>query len=85
MSTFTNRTEYVTRDAILKLLSDEETARVSAREGGPPLVNGDEYLTAAVATHSPTASTSTSTTWAALMFKQRLAICESSGESLFAG
>lgn len=44
MITDTKRNEYVTRDAILKLLSDEENARVSLREEGPSLAEGDEYV-----------------------------------------
>ena len=32
------------REAILKLLSDEEVARVSTRETASQLVEGDEYL-----------------------------------------
>ncbi len=36
--------EYETRDQILKLLSDEEIARVSAAEGEARLVDGDEYI-----------------------------------------
>lgn len=44
MSTETRRTEFVTRDAILKLLSDDEIARLSTREGGPALAVGDEYV-----------------------------------------
>jgi len=39
-----NRTAFVTRDAILKLLSDEEVALVSSREDGPMLDMDDEYL-----------------------------------------
>jgi hypothetical protein len=42
--TATNRASEVTRDAILKLLSDEETARVSTAEGAAGLVEGAEYL-----------------------------------------
>ena len=38
------RTEYLTRDSILKLLSDEEVARVSNAEAGARLLDGDEYL-----------------------------------------
>ena len=38
------RAEYVTRDSILKLLSDEEVARVSTAETAPELASGDEYL-----------------------------------------
>lgn len=38
------RTEYVTRDNILKLLSDEEVARVSTEETASHLVDGDEYV-----------------------------------------
>lgn len=37
------RARYVTRDAILDLLSDDEAAKVSGAEGGP-LSEGDEYL-----------------------------------------
>ncbi len=44
MNTETKRNDYVTRDAILKLLSDDEVARVSTKEAGPPLVDGDEYV-----------------------------------------
>ena len=39
-----DRAAYVTRDTILKLLSDEEVARVSTAETAPRLANGDEYL-----------------------------------------
>ena len=38
------RTEYVTRDTILKLLSDEEIARVSTAETAIHLADGDEYV-----------------------------------------
>ncbi len=38
------RTEYVTRDTILKLLSDAEIARVSTAETAAHLQNGDEYV-----------------------------------------
>jgi len=38
------RTEYITRDAILKLLSDDEVARVSTAETAPQLEEGDEYV-----------------------------------------
>jgi hypothetical protein len=38
------RTEYLTRDSILKLLSDDEVASVSTAETAPRLVDGDEYL-----------------------------------------
>ena len=44
MHTDTKRNEYVTREEILRLLSDEEVARVSATEGAPTLVDGDEYV-----------------------------------------
>ena len=39
-----NRTEYITRDAILKLLSDDEIASVSTAETAAELVDGDEYI-----------------------------------------
>lgn len=39
-----SRSEYVTRDTILKLLSDEETARVCNAETAPQLMEGDEYV-----------------------------------------
>jgi hypothetical protein len=35
---------YVTRDAILKLLSDDEVARVAALEEAPQLGAGEEYI-----------------------------------------
>jgi hypothetical protein len=38
------RNEYVTRDGILKLLSDEEIASVSIAETAAQLYDGDEYL-----------------------------------------
>ena len=38
------RTEYLTRDHILKLLSDREIASVSTAETAARLVEGDEYL-----------------------------------------
>ncbi|MEN9577477.1 MAG: hypothetical protein RJA70_486 [Pseudomonadota bacterium] len=38
------RTVYVTRDAILKLLSDDEIARVSTAETAARLMDGDEYV-----------------------------------------
>jgi hypothetical protein len=38
------RTEYVTRETILKLLSDEEVARVSTAETATHLADGDEYV-----------------------------------------
>jgi hypothetical protein len=38
------RTGYLTRDKILKLLSDEEVARVSTEEGSRALADGEEYL-----------------------------------------
>ena len=39
-----NRSEYVTRDQILKLLSDDEVARVSTAETAAQLDEGDEYV-----------------------------------------
>lgn len=38
------KSEYVIRDSIMKLLSDEEVARVSTTEAGTPLSDGEEYL-----------------------------------------
>ena len=38
------RTEYATRDRILKLLSDDEVASVSTAETAGCLSDGDEYL-----------------------------------------
>lgn len=38
------RTRYVTRDEILKLLSDDEVARVSTAETALGLATGDDYL-----------------------------------------
>ena len=39
-----SRTEYITRDTIMKLLSDEEVARVSTAETALHLVEGEEYV-----------------------------------------
>lgn len=39
-----NRTELVTRDTILGLLSDDEIARVSTAETAAQLADGDEYV-----------------------------------------
>ena len=38
------RSEYVTRESVLKLLSDNEVAAVSTAESAPRLAEGDEYL-----------------------------------------
>lgn len=38
------RTEYITRDRILKLLSENELAAVSSLETAKRLASGDEYL-----------------------------------------
>jgi hypothetical protein len=38
------RAEYVTRDSILKLLSNDEVAKVSTAETAARLDDGDEYL-----------------------------------------
>jgi hypothetical protein len=38
------RKQYLTREAILNVLSDEENAKVSTAEGAPALTNGEEYL-----------------------------------------
>ena len=38
------KTEYITRDSVLKLLSDEEVAKVSTAETAVYLSAGDEYL-----------------------------------------
>jgi hypothetical protein len=37
-------TEYLTRDSLLRLLSDDEVASVSTAETAPRLASGDEYL-----------------------------------------
>jgi hypothetical protein len=39
-----NRAEHVSREAILKLLSDDEIARVSTAETAAGLIEGSEYL-----------------------------------------
>ena len=44
MSTDSQQTEYLTRDVILKLLSDAEVAKVSTKEAGRKLADGDEYI-----------------------------------------
>ena len=38
------RTDYVTRDSILKLLSDDEVAVVSNAETAARITDGDEYV-----------------------------------------
>jgi hypothetical protein len=38
------RTEYLTRENVMRLLSDAEVALVSTAETAPRLSNGDEYL-----------------------------------------
>jgi hypothetical protein len=38
------RSEYVARDSILNLLSDDEVAKVSNAEAATALSDGDEYL-----------------------------------------
>src|SRR5664279_5690277 len=38
------RSEYFTRDSIMKLLSDEEIAKVTATESATSLMDGDEYI-----------------------------------------
>ena len=38
------RSEYLTRDRILKLLSDQEVASVSTTEATERLADGDEYI-----------------------------------------
>ena len=38
------RADYVTRNSILKLLSDEEVAKVSTAEAAARLGDGDEYI-----------------------------------------
>ncbi len=40
----TMKTEMLTREMILSMLSDEENARVSTSEGGESLRPGDEYI-----------------------------------------
>lgn len=39
-----NREDFVTRDAIMRLLSDAEVARVCIAESAPGLSEGDEYI-----------------------------------------
>ena len=38
------RSDYLTRDSILKVLSDQEVASVSTAETAARLLDGDEYL-----------------------------------------
>jgi hypothetical protein len=38
------QTEVVTRDSVLRLLSEKELAHVSTAESGPSLPDGEEYL-----------------------------------------
>jgi hypothetical protein len=39
-----SKRSYATRESIMKLLSDEETAKVSMREDKTKLVEGDEFI-----------------------------------------
>jgi hypothetical protein len=39
-----DRNEYLTRDSLLKLLSDDEVARVSTAETAARLADGDDYV-----------------------------------------
>jgi hypothetical protein len=38
------RTNYLTRDRLMKLLSDEEVAKVSTAETAPKLADGEEFV-----------------------------------------
>jgi hypothetical protein len=38
------KSDYVTRESVLKLLSDEEVARISTAETATHLADGEEYL-----------------------------------------
>ena len=42
--TVAERAEHIARDTILKLLSDEENAKVSSAEGAAVLAQGEEYV-----------------------------------------
>ena len=42
--TVAERAEHIARDTILKLLSDEQNAKVSSAEGSAVLAQGEEYL-----------------------------------------
>lgn len=42
--TISSRADYQERDTILKLLSDDENAKVSTAEGAVHLKEGDEYV-----------------------------------------
>ena len=44
MKTNEPKAGYLTREAILKLLSDDENARVAKMETAPRLVDGEEYV-----------------------------------------
>lgn len=44
ISSDNKRAAYVTREALLGLLSDEEVARVSTTEASPRLANDEEYI-----------------------------------------
>ncbi len=41
---YARKSDYEMRDSVLKLLSDDEVARVSAEEGDARLADGDEYI-----------------------------------------
>jgi hypothetical protein len=44
MNSETKKADFNTRDALLKLLSEDEIARLSTNEAGPRLPDGDEYV-----------------------------------------
>ena len=41
---YPRKTDYEMRDSILRLLSDDEVARVSTEDGEARLADGDEYI-----------------------------------------
>ncbi len=44
MNTETKKQDFNTRDALLKLLAEDEIARLSTNDAGPRLPDGDEYI-----------------------------------------
>lgn len=44
MNTETKKLDFNTREALLKLLSEDEIARLGTNDAGPRLPDGDEYV-----------------------------------------
>ncbi len=77
------RAEYVTRETILKLLSDDEVSQVSTAESGTQLINGDEYIDLDKPTRGVMKAVKTSTAHIAGMLPRR-AVSEKTWQQIVA-